>query len=43
MNPEVNWDKNYILNGDFEFETIPNNQKLLTLDDIPNWTSTDKY
>lgn len=40
MNPEVNWDKNHIKNGDFEFQTIPKDKKWLSFNSMDDWSST---
>ena len=43
MNPEVDFQTNHISNGDFEFQTIPNNKPFITLNNIPSWTSTGNF
>ena len=42
-NEKVNWDKNYICNGDFENPKLPSDKGWVVYTSIPCWTSTNKY
>ena len=43
MNPEVDFSTNLLSNGDFEFETIPNDKSFVVFRNIPSWTSKGNY
>lgn len=43
MNPEINFNKNFLCNIDFEFEVIPHDKKFLVFNNIPCWTSPGNF
>ena len=40
---KVNWDKNYILNGDFETPKISNGKDYQAFTKIPHWTTIEQF
>ena len=40
LNPYVNWDKNYLCNGEFEEPQVPTTHDYLMLKTIPCWSGT---
>ena len=42
-NPNVNWDKNFILNGDFEDPKLPSGKDHYSYSGIPHWKTNGKF